>query len=68
MLERLAGFVRSLTAARADGIWCVTCRAPKTVRVQGYVEQRTRKAATRRLIGCCEECGKATSTFVSPGS
>lgn len=68
MLERLAGFVRSLTAARADGIWCVTCRAPKTVRVQGYVEQKTSKTATRRLIGCCETCHKNTSTFVSPRS
>ena len=47
-----------------DGIWCVHCRARRTVRRIEIATSRSSRRLYRRLVGRCTVCQGETSTFV----
>lgn len=65
MLPGLISWVRSRLRPSVAGVWCVTCRSRQTVRRVEVVIARNSKRASRRMIGACNVCGGATSTYIS---
>jgi len=46
--------------------YCVRCRERRQVTKVKYVTQATSKGFSTRLVGVCQTCEGATSTFVTP--
>jgi hypothetical protein len=59
--ETLLAWVRSRFASSMDDIWCVRCHARRTSKRVEVVQV----GYSQRMIGECQACGAATSTFVS---
>ena len=61
----LFAWLRSRLSSLVDDIWCLHCRAHRTVRRVEIVTAHTSKRLTRRLVGECRVCGGQTSTYIA---